>query len=1509
MRLTTALNRYKETRGERFPEERRTVSGSLTGGTDRLVHVGTDGSLRDYSDSLSELNGIDRSRLGIRVGETTRWFREFETVRSHYYQDTRLVETEFDAESFAVHQYDLTIGRTHLTHIDVRGSVPDDAELTVFVTMAPDGSDSGVGSLVHNTDSPLDAQVLEVYHRREHDYLTASTGLSDVQSQRPEQVSEILSDSPVSFPRWEERERRDQTRLTGDHVVRVPLDRSGRSGTTTLVSHLASHYESDRETALADLTRRAVEYTSVDALRAAARDQVRFRAPGSVPRSESVRTDLRVLELLSSPTGGHIAAPEFDPFYANSGGYGYVWFRDEASISRHLSAAGDRLGVATADALAESARFLCDAQLADGTWPHRVWADSGELAPGWANANVERDHESMEQQADQTATATAFLAESLGRDDLPDESAAAIRESIGSAVDALVDDVADNGLPSPCQNLWEDSVGQFTHTAATYVDAFATVAAAPLTDAVRDRSRRAAEEVLAGLDALWDDDLDAYVMRLRDGSPDPRLDSATLELATAFGTYDALEGVRLTDTQVDRLATHVDTVLDGLFRDPESGRAAGLIRYEGDGWRTAGQADPKVWSLTTGMGALAAVHTGVLLNDRGRNGDAYLDRGSDLYELLGEDGRFATDAGYLAEQVFDDGALDSATPLGWAHALRLHTTALLADLDALPTTAGGTEGPGEQPTWSTGEKYGIGTVADHGRSDPSRVWFTLTEGALTEPRFPQVDTMNLRTVDFLVRSTDGTDYATRTHRENRRVADSIQRRVEPLADDALLYRHVVTETGDGRGHEWQLTVEYAADPDHDAVLASVDFEARDGGSYELFAVATVALTTTNTEDLGIRYGDPDEYTLAARNPESYTAATDNRYVVDETGDAYSVAVAMATAGRFDWATVEAGGSDRLDRLFAGGERPESAASLSGENVVLVGRLGTGSATTETLAIGFARRADTAAALEEADGALGRGFETVADEYAEGWTEFLADTDLPASVGDDPRLADQYRTALMTLLAVEDKTYHGASIASPSVPWGEAVPATQQEGYGYNFVWSRDLYQIFTVFTLVGSLDVATDQLEYIYEYQQDESGFIPQNTYVNGATRWGGEQMDNISFPQVMAYQLWEAGVSFDDVDYGYENVRRSADYVARYGPHTAQERWEEEAGYSPSSIAAEIAGLICAAELAMETGHRDDALVWLALADDWVRNVEAWTATTTGTDRHTTTPYYTRITRNGDPDAGHSRRLANDGPMLDERNVLDGGFLELVRLGIVPADDPAIRNTVAEIDDTILVETPAGPGFYRYNGDGYGERARGDQGAPWSVEASGKGRLWPLLTGERGEYELGLGSPTLPAVECLGTMAAFANSGRMIAEQVWDREHATDYGWRFGEGTGSATPLAWSMAQYVRLAHGIDAGEPVATPSVVRDRYRDRALHDADREPDLRVDTEFRGNDLIVTGSTTGDWVVIRTAVDSVLVAVEDGTYTETVAIERGENRILVAAADGDEFDSAGTTVRQLRL
>ncbi len=1150
-----------------------------------------------------------------------------------------------------------------------------------------------------------------------------------------------------------------------------------------------------------------------------------------------------------------------------------------------------------------------------------MWAIDSSLAPGWAHGRIEGGSND-DYQADQTAYAVTFLAEylSVRGDQLDADLGGRIRETIEAGIDALDDSIGDDGLPEPCQNLWENMSGRFTHTAATFLTAYAKVGTAPVDDELSGHAEQQAKSVFEAFDRLWSEKREAYGIRLNaSGKLDDRIDSATFGVVDAMAAYDTLADTDLDSDTLDRLTDHVQSLFDALYRDPADSDVAGLARFEGDTWRGEGQQGEKIWSVSTGWGATAATDLGVLLSEYDREVDATecFEQAGTLYEQMLPDGPLTTEAGYLAEQAFDDGTVDGAAPLGWSHSLRLRATATLREQNALPLSSPAPSGPEGRPRWTTGEKYGVATVADHGKDDASKVWFTLTEGALTEIRFPRVDLMNLRTVDFVIAdAADKSEYTARTHNETRRDDDTetIERYVEPADDDALLFRHIITEQGDGRGHEWTLTVEYAIDPDHDAILADVTFEHDDANEYELYSVADISLTNTGTRDRGYRLGERGNYHLAARDAEAYDTGAE-ALLTDQDGDVYSVAAAMTTASRFDWATVGAAGSAHLAKLFSEGEEPLPNDRLDDDNIVLAGRVGTGEEITETVALGFADDADTAAALGEAQGALDTGYEAVRSAYTETWGEFLADKAIPEFITEDEALYNQYKSCLMALRAVEDKTYIGAGIASPSVPWGEAVTADEPKGYGYNFVWSRDLYQVFTVFEAVGDHKTAADALGYIYEYQQDDEGFIPQNTYVNGLTRWGGEQIDNISFPLIMAYQLAENGVTFDDVDFEYINVKRSADYVARNGPATAQERWEEEAGYSPSSIAAEVAGLVCAGDLAIDEGETADALVWLALADDWAQKVEDWCATKTGTELHTNTPYYVRVTRDGNPEAGHLRTLANAGPTLDEREIIDGGFLELARLGIKPADDEIIENSITEVDNTIRIDTPQGPAFYRYNGDGYGERALGEKGAPWSVQTKGKGRLWPIFTGERGEYELlaGTSEGELAPRNLLETMAGFANSGRMIAEQVWDRHIDNEYNWEMGEGTGAATPLAWSMAQFVRLAHGIAAGEPVETPAVVDERYRSASRPAG---PTLQVDSTSTSTEkstdeetLTITGETDGALVAMKATDEATVTTVEDGEFELTLPVSHGERTVTVAAASDEELSTAATTVIELSI
>jgi len=803
--------------------------------------------------------------------------------------------------------------------------------------------------------------------------------------------------------------------------------------------------------------------------------------------------------------------------------------------------------------------------------------------------------------------------------------------------------------------------------------------------------------------------------------------------------------------------------------------------------------------------------------------------------------------------------------------------------DATPTPRPEPDDIELAPFWTTGEKVGVGTAIGDGSGRgvagddaDGRVWYTLTRGALTGVRFPRVDLLNVRRLDFLV--ADGEGYAARTAELDRRTDDDIERTVVPTADDALCYRHEFASAS----RAWTLDVEYVADPDRDAVVVDVSFDAG-GEDLSLYAVCRPAVTTGTAGDRHARATAGDDAVLSA------TDATDGGVVRDADGADYDVSLGLAVDPGFGWATATPVGDPATARLLRRGIEGERSRKAS-ENAALVGRLGVG-ATDATVALGFAEGTDPTAAVDVARASAAADFEDVRESYRAGWRAWLDGVDVPDSVAGDATLEPLYRTSVMALRAAEDATSPGAGVASPCVPWGEVVPATNPSDVGYHYVWSRDLYQSFTALEAMGRTEAAIAAAEYLFDVQQREGGFVPQNTYVDGRTRWGGEQLDEVAFPLVSARRVTgEHGRAFDDLAFGYDDVAASADYVLRNGPGTGQERWEEEGGLSPSTIAAEIAGLVSAAAVASERGRTADTLVWLATADRFRRGVREWCVTREGTDRHDP-PYYFRINGNRDPDDGTERSLANGGRSFDERNVIDAGFLELVRLGVLPADDEVIERSLAVVDDAIRVETPEGPAFYRYTGDGYGE---GDDGAPFPVGTDTYGRLWPLLTGERAEYELAAeteSGPDRPSA-LLSTLAGFANEGRLLPEQVWDREDGGDYGWTFGAGTGSATPLSWSHAAFVRLANGVDAGRPLGTPAVVRERYTDGSPE----EPTLDVslpDSTVGSTEVTITGETDASTVAVAVGGDAELIGVDDGTFEATVPLDSGRNTLVVAAGE----------------
>ena len=655
MTLRAALDDFKRNLGAstRFPGERRTTEGYFSGLAGRTVHVGRDGRLRDFSYPLTGIYGIDRSRFGVRIDDDLHWFDNCRTTNQRYVGDTALVETTVSGPGFELERLDLSLEADHVTHVSVLEGDVD--ALVSFVAFAPGGREDRIGQLVHD-----DHGVVEVYHRDEHDFLASAPTFEQVAGQLPERLPDVLDEKPAVYPNGDETGQYEDGRLGGYVLGFVPLEDEG----ATVCSRLTRRPDSSATVeAVAERTR---TLGTAPAVRAAA------RSVPTRPKTDAMETavdDLRVLEVLSSERGSRIAGPDFDPHFEYSGGYGYTWFRDDAEIARFLLESEGPLGLDLETTHEHSAAFYADTQLEDGTWPHRVWPDDGTLAPGWANDRIGGD--GVDYQADQSASVLSFLAAYATTGD---ERAAAVEPVIERGIEGLDETLTDEGLAIPCQNAWENMAGQFTHTTATFLHAYASVANAPVDDALQGHASERADTVYDALDTLWNDDGGSYALRRHGGVLDDRLDSSTFALVDAHEAYDAIGTID--DTRRERLRNHIDTTLEGLFRETEA--VAGLIRFEGDDWRTREQTAEKIWTVSTAWGANAAATAASVLED-----DDYYATARSLLAELCPGGSLCLESGYLPEQVFDDGTPDSATPLGWPHALRLATVAQLHEAGEL----------------------------------------------------------------------------------------------------------------------------------------------------------------------------------------------------------------------------------------------------------------------------------------------------------------------------------------------------------------------------------------------------------------------------------------------------------------------------------------------------------------------------------------------------------------------------------------------------------------------------------------------------------------------------------------------------------------------------------------------------------------------------------------------------------------------------------------------------------
>jgi len=441
---------------------------------------------------------------------------------------------------------------------------------------------------------------------------------------------------------------------------------------------------------------------------------------------------------------------------------------------------------------------------------------------------------------------------------------------------------------------------------------------------------------------------------------------------------------------------------------------------------------------------------------------------------------------------------------------------------------------------------------------------------------------------------------------------------------------------------------------------------------------------------------------------------------------------------------------------------------------------------------------------------------------------------------------------------------------------------------------------------------------FLFDRQQLPDGSMPRNSLVNGKTAPDsfGTQLDETAYPILMADTLGLSTASFYAT-----HIKPAANFLIAHGPSFGSERWEEQSGFSPSTIAAEIAGLIAAAHLADVNHDATSARVWRGVADDFQRSIKGWTVTTNGPAADH--PYFIRLSKTGDPNAAITYNVGNGGPTLDQRAVLDAGFLELTRLGELAAGDPDVLQSLPVVDATIKSDTPSGPGWHRYNGDGYGDGAA--DGHPWAPSDKGTGHLWPALSSERGEQSIQTGDAA-GAAALLDAMARFSSGVGILPEQAWElpdlaaSPFGTDptvasIGFTNGQPVGSASPLTWSAGSFVRLFADLAANKLVDQPATTVDRYLTHHQGQTTLSVTAPADlSAISGSPVTVTGtSAAGSTIdVLATNTDhsssttsATTTALADGSFSVDVPVTGGTTVLtIVATAANSSTAHASRTV-----
>ena len=652
--------------------------------------------------------------------------------------------------------------------------------------------------------------------------------------------------------------------------------------------------------------------------------------------------------------------------------------------------------------------------------------------------------------------------------------------------------------------------------------------------------------------------------------------------------------------------------------------------------------------------------------------------------------------------------------------------------------------PSSPTSWTRADKDFVGCALDN-----PRLWFTVAGGLVTEVFYPRVDFPQIKSLNFLV--ADGFGFwMDLSATDCSRVEE-----VKPGVPTVVLHHE---------HKRFHLTLRVSPDPFRDALLVSYQLKG-DANLHPYFELAP-RLGEVADGQQGRLFTRAGFQALTAERAPYGLAVVAGQHGIDCITRAH-----VATFAHNDLVTQFAQ-DGRLVKVSdaAGPGDITLAADLAREGV---------------LVLAFSTSASAAATLARA--AVTIPFESSWHYVQKTWTDWLDRVIPPAHC--PPEDAATLARSASVLKTHKCKSFPGALVASLATPWG----GSSSSAGGYHLVWPRDLCESASALLGLGMVEEAREVLSYLIASQQDNGHWF-QNQWLGGRPYWQGIQLDETAFPVLLASSLHERdalhGIAVRPM------VRAALSYLVRHGPVSDQDRWEEDEGVNPFTLAVIIGALIAGADFL----EGNDAALALRLADEWNHMIEDW-CVVTGTvldQKHGLPGHYVRVAPRSvlsDKHAFNQRILVHNrsdnlSPEASEQVALD--FLQLVRYGIRRPDDVYVDATVRLADLLLRVDTPSGPVWHRYNNDGYGEHENGNP-----FDGSGIGRGWPLLTGERGHYALARGEDPYPYLRAMTRMTGRAG---LIPEQVWDTEPIPEHRLYPGRPSGSAMPLVWAHAEFVKL-------------------------------------------------------------------------------------------------------------